>query len=95
MKGGILIRNLWMYRTVSIHDMHVVNTDATSYQSKNPEKCLETAEMEKKKKYLDPCLHQCRNFAPFVASVDGLLRVEAEATLKRISRSLATNCKEP
>ena len=36
----------------SIHNMRVVNTGATSYQYKSPEKCLETAEKEKKKKYL-------------------------------------------
>ena len=32
----------------SIHDMCVMNTEAISYQSKNPKKCLETAEQEKK-----------------------------------------------
>ena len=57
--------------------MHVVNTDATSYQSKNPEKCLETAEKEMKKKYLDTCLKQRRNFTPFVDSAVILLGVEA------------------
>ena len=51
--------------------MHVMNTDATSYQSKNPDKCLETAEKGKKKKYLDACLQQHRNFTPFVISADG------------------------
>ena len=48
-KGGILIRDLWTQGTDSIHDMHVVNTDAVSYQSQNPEKCLETSEQDKKK----------------------------------------------
>ena len=44
MKRGILIRDLWMQRTDSVYEICVVNTDAVSCQSKNPEKCLETAE---------------------------------------------------
>ena len=31
LKGDILIRDLWTQGTGSIHDMHDVNTDATSY----------------------------------------------------------------
>ena len=37
---------------------------------------------------LNKCM--CRHFTPFVASVDSLLGVEAEATLKCIASHLAT-----
>ena len=57
----------------SIHNMCVMNTGAISYQSKTPEKCLDNAEHEKKKKYLHACLEKRRNFTPFVASMDGIL----------------------
>ena len=40
--------------------------------------------------YLEACLQQRRHFSPFVASVDGMLGVEATTTLKRISIRLAT-----
>ena len=43
--------------TDSIHDIRVVKTDSISYQSKTPEKCLDTAKREKKKKYLNACLN--------------------------------------
>ena len=56
LKGGLLIRDSWTQGTDSIHDMRVVNTDTASYQYKNPNKCLETADKEKNKKYLDACL---------------------------------------
>ena len=69
--------------------MRVVNTAAKSYWEKSPEKCLEEAEKSKKKMYLKGCLQQRRNFSPFVASVDGLLGVEATAFLKRIASRLA------
>ena len=42
MKGDLFIRDLWMQGTDIIHNTRVVNTDATSYQSQTPEKCLET-----------------------------------------------------
>ena len=38
MKGDILIRDLWTQGTDSIHNMCVVNTDATSYQYKTTHK---------------------------------------------------------
>ena len=45
--------------------------------------------------YLDGCLQQHRHFYPFVASVDGLMGVEATATLKRLASRLATKWKQP
>ena len=75
--------------------MRVVNTDALTYQSKAPEKCLHEAEKGKKKMYLEACLHQRQHFSPVVASVDELLVVEATANLKRIASRLATKWKQP
>ena len=75
--------------------MRVVNNDATSYQSKYPKKFLETAEKEREKKYLDACLKQRIQFTPFLVSVDGLLGVEREGTLKCIAICLTMKWKEP
>ena len=72
-----------------------MNTDAKSYWEKSPERYLEEAERGKKKMYLEACLQQRRHFSPFVASVDGLLRVEATATLKRIDSRLVSKWKQP
>ena len=88
-KGDLLIRYLWTQGTDSTHDMRVVNTDAVSYQSKIPENCLETANRENKRKYLNTCLNERRKFTPFITSVDGLIGVEAEATLELIASGLA------
>ena len=74
--------------------MRVVNTDAESYWEKSPERCLEEAERIKKKMYLEAFLQQRRHFSTFVASVDGLLGVEATATLKRIASRLASKWKQ-
>ena len=93
-KGNILIQDLWQQGTNSVQDMRVVNTDALTYQIKDPEKCLHKAEKGKKKMYLEACLQQRRHFFPFVASVDSLLGVEATATLKRIASCLSTKWKQ-
>ena len=94
-KGDLLIQDLWQQGTDSVHDMRVVNTDALSYMRKTPEKCLYEAERGKKKIYPEACLQQRRHFSPFVASVDGLLGVEATATLKRIASRLAAKWRQP
>ena len=47
-----------------------------------------------KNTYIKACLQQLRHFSPFVASVDGMLGVEATATLKRITSRLATKWKQ-
>ena len=74
--------------------MRVVNTDAPFYLSKPPENFLETTEKEKNRNYPDACLKQRRCFTPSVASVDNILGVEAEATIKRITRRLTTKWKD-
>ena len=75
--------------------MRVVNTDAKSHMNKEPEKCLQEAERGKKWMYLEACLYQRRYFYPFFASVDGLLGVEATATLKKLASHLTTKWKQP
>ena len=49
-KGDLMIWDLWTQGMDSIHEMRVFNTDSVSYQSKTPEKCLETADCKNKKK---------------------------------------------
>ena len=86
-KGDLLICDLWQQGTDSVHNMRVVNTDALTYMTKDPERFMHKAERKKKQKYLEACLQQRRHFSPFIASVDGLLGVEATATLKRLAVS--------
>ena len=73
-----------------VHDIHVVNTDTKSYVKKTPERCIHEAAKAKNKKYLEACIQKCRHFSPFFISVNGLMGMKAEATLKRISSHLAT-----
>ena len=89
-----MLRDLWQNGTYNVHNMRVVNTDAKSYWEKSLQKYLEEAEKSEKKMYLEHCLQQRIHFSPFVASVDGLLGVEATATLKRIASCLASKWRQ-
>lgn len=73
----------------------VTDTDAPSYQKTDPAKVLEKQEREKKRKCLEPCLAQRRNFTPFAASVDGLLGKEAKTLCKRLASELSGKWKRP
>ena len=75
--------------------MHVMNTYAKSHSAKTSGKCLQEADREKKNMYLEACLRQRRLFSPFVASVYGMLGVEATSTLIRIARCLASKWQQP
>ena len=45
--------------------MPVVNTDAPTYQKKEPEKLLHEVEKGMNKIYLGACLQQQRHFSPY------------------------------
>ena len=75
--------------------MRVVNTDAKSHSAKSPEKYLQEAERAKKKMYPEACLQKRRHFSPFVSYVNGLLGVEATATLMRIASRLTKKWRKP
>ena len=44
--------------------------------------------------FLEHCLQKRKHFSPFIASVDGILRVEATATLKRITSPIASKWRQ-
>ena len=89
-KRDLLICDLCQNGTGSVHDMRVLKTDAKSYLSKTQETFLQESEQAKKNIYLEACLQQHQQLLPFVASIYGLLGVEAMAKLKRIAIRLAT-----
>ena len=88
-RGDILIRNCWTQGTDCIIDVRVTDTDAASYRSRPPEKVLAEHERAKKRKYLEACQAQRRDFTPFVVSADGLLGKEAKTLLRQLSSRLA------
>ena len=93
-KGNLLIRELWQQGIDSVHNMWFVNTDAPMHRGKDPARCPHKAERGENRIYLEACLQQHRHVSPFVASLDGLMWVEATATLKRLASCLSTKWKQ-
>ena len=93
-KEDLLIRDLWQNGMDSVHNMRVINTDAKSHIAKAPEKCLQEAKRGKNRMDLATCLQQRRHILPSFALVDGLLGVEATATMKMLAICLATKWKQ-
>ena len=94
-KGSLLIHDPRQRRMEIIHGMRVMNNDALSYQNKSPEKCLQTEEKGKKRKYLEASLWKIRQLSPFIVSVEILLGVEAESNLKRLGSHTVTKWEQP
>ena len=91
----ILICNLWMEGTYSIHDMHVSNTYSPSYYLQYTSKVIAVFGRDNNNNCLDLFLEQQRNFYPFLFSSDRLLGDKAEARIKRLMGRLLSKWKQP
>jgi hypothetical protein len=70
-RGDILWRRMWKNQHKTIVNILVTDTDANAHKHQHdPYAVLKKQETEKRKKYLQPCLDQCRSFVPFVVSTD-------------------------
>ena len=89
------IGGIWQPQTEALFDIRVVDTDAPSYIKRTVEAVLQTAEQEKKKKYLEAVQTRRATFSPFVVSVDGVLGCEANVLIKRLAEKIAYKWKSP
>ena len=76
-------------------DIRVVDTDARSYRAHSSRDVLGSAEVEKKRKYLQACQDRQATFTPLCVSVDGMLGSEAEFFVKRLDDFLAARWERP
>jgi hypothetical protein len=93
LRGDLLVRGIWSKQTSCIIDVCICDTDSNSYLSSTPEKVMWKQELEKKKKYLQPCLDSRRDFTPYVLSVDGMLATEVKELNKRLAGKIANRWK--
>ena len=83
------IRGIWQPQTEALFDIQAVDMDAPSYVKRTVEAALQTAEQEKKKKYLEAVQTRRATFSPFVVSVDGVLGHEVKLLIKRLAEKIA------
>jgi len=91
----LCIHGVWKPQTEALFDIRVVDTDAQSYRACNPYDVLNSAEGEKKCKYLQACQDRHATFTPLCVSMDGMLSSEVEFFVKRIGDFLAAKWERP
>ena len=86
--ADLAVRGVWQPQCDALFDIRVVDTDAPSYCSRAPQDILRTAELDKKRKYLQACQNRRASFTPICVSVDGLLGKETDFLIRRLCDSL-------
>ena len=66
--ADLCVHGVWEPQTEALFDIRVVDTDARSYCAHSPHNVLGSAEVEKKRKYLQACQDQCATFTPLCVS---------------------------
>ena len=94
-RGDLAVHGFWEHGTTAIFDIRITDLDAPYQRSISAKKCLARHETEKKKKYLDACLGNCRTFTPLVYSIDGMCGPETAAFGKRLAAKLAEKWQRP
>ena len=93
--GDLSARGVWDIQSAASFDIRVTDTDAPSYQNRNPMNILKTAEIEKKNKYGPACEEKHISLTPLVTSIDGVLAPEFTFFLKRLADGLASKWDRP
>ena len=88
-------RGVWDRQPAASFDIRVTDSDAPSYQNRNPMNVLKTAEIEKKNKYGPACEEKHMSFTALVTSIDGVLAPEFTFFLKRLADGLASKWDRP
>ena len=83
------IRNFWKHGSECLFDIRVTNTECRTHRNKDPLKCLEGQEKDKKRKYETACHEQRKHFSPLVYSIDGMAGPMTRAAEKRMASRLA------
>ena len=84
--ADLSVCGVWVPQFEALFDIRIIDTDAQSYCTRPPITILSNAEMEKKKKYQQPC-HELST--PLCISVDGMMGKETTVFLKRIAEQLS------
>ncbi len=89
------VRDVWQPQDLTLLDIRVIDTDATSYQTRAVKSVLRDAETSKKRKYSTACTDRRAAFTPFIVSVDGTLGSEATTFIRRLSERLSLKWSRP
>jgi hypothetical protein len=91
------IRGLWQPQRDALIDIRVVDSDANSYVARRHTvaQILNSAQEEKKRKYLTACSARRADFTPFVVTCDGALGPEATRLVEELGSRLSNKWGRP
>ena len=89
------IHGIWLPQVVVLMDVRVVDTDAHSYLDHSPREVLNSAELEKRRKYVAASQERRAQFTPLCFSVDGMCRGEAKWFMKQLAEQLISRWAKP
>ena len=78
LRADLLIRGVWSPQEAASFDIRVTDTEAKSYNNRNPEDVLENCADEKRRKYSQACHEKHIAFTPLIFSVDGMMASESK-----------------
>ena len=93
--ADLAVCGVWQSQCDALFDIRVVDTDAPSYRSCATQDILRTAELDKKRKYLQACQDRRASFIPICVSVDGLLGKEIDFLIHRLCDFLCVKWERP
>ena len=93
--ADLAVRGVWQAQCDALFDIRVVDTDAPSYRSRTPQDILRSAELDKKRKYLQACQDRRASFTPICVLVDGLLGKEADFFIHHLCDFLCAKWDRP
>ena len=89
LRGDVGVHGFWRRDTTAVFDIRVTDTDAASYQWRDPLRVLRSQEDDKNWLYNDACHQAHYRLTPLVYSVDGLECPEAQAARKQLASRLS------
>ena len=87
--ADLAVREVWSPQVDVLLDIHVTDTDTSSYVDQAPLAILRRAEAEKKDKYLKACEERRALFTRLCVTVDSMLGPEASRFVKHLSERLS------
>eukprot|EP00534_Pseudo-nitzschia_fraudulenta_P016988 CAMPEP_0201252296 /NCGR_PEP_ID=MMETSP0852-20130820/66836_1 /ASSEMBLY_ACC=CAM_ASM_000632 /TAXON_ID=183588 /ORGANISM="Pseudo-nitzschia fraudulenta, Strain WWA7" /LENGTH=174 /DNA_ID=CAMNT_0047551995 /DNA_START=481 /DNA_END=1006 /DNA_ORIENTATION=- len=89
LRGDVAVHCYWRRGTTAVFDVHITDTDCSSYYQHDPANVLRSQEHVKKRLYGKACRQAHHHFTSLVYSVDGMEEPEAKAARKQLATKLS------
>ena len=75
----------WVYHSMCVFGVLIVDTDAASYEGRHPHRILYHHKRRKKGNYIEAFTERQCHFTPLVFAVDGVMGKETKAATEKLA----------